>query len=155
MTSKTLGVLFRSDNFYWALLEGKKPNLTLLDKATVLLPKGSTPKDYMGWMVTSVETLIDKLSPTKIVYKLSRGFERTEQIQRIYFGLAAINYAAYRKKVVAVHVDPLSLKSQKMEMGWTNVVSLDDSVKTLFPNTPTPWNASIREAVYIAIRELA
>lgn len=148
---KVLAFKMLTRELYYVLLKKEKNNLSIISKECIKIPQSHDTASFTDWAETQFGLIIERYNPDKIVYKLSTGLDRHEQIFHIYFGLGLLNYVAFNKSIEIRHIAPQSIRPTNFNLHKT--VKLDDYIKSLFPNQDTPWNTNIREVVACALLE--
>lgn len=130
-------------------LEGDKVSPELITHDVIPFPLSLDPPTFTDWAETKFGLLLDQVSPNQIIYKLSNGLQRNEQIFHIYYGLGILNLVAKKKNINIRHISPSSIRPKAFGLKKTDDV--DMYIQSLFSNPGSPWNKNIREAVAIAI----
>lgn len=149
---RLLGIKFTSTSLHCALIEGNRDNVVLIGKESYGIPHNQSPGEYADWAETQIDLIIQQFSPDQIIYKLTTGLHRHEQIFRIYFGIAILNLIAFKFQIPIGHLTPTQLRATAF--GLPRGAIVDQYISNSFPNQESPWNANTREAVAIALRGL-
>lgn len=133
-------------------LEGNKNVPILVTHDVIRCPTTLKAPEFTDWAETQFGLLLDKEGPDRIVYKLSSGLQKHEQIFRIYFGLGVLNLVAKRKGIPIRHISPNSVRPKAFGLGAGG--DIDQHVQLLFGALQPPWNKGVRETAALAILDL-
>lgn len=149
---KVCGFKLVGKEMYIAALEGTRATPVLVAKESITFPSNLNPGQFTDWAETQFDLILSREKPCQITYKLPTGLNKHQQIFSVYFGLAMLNFVAYRKGIPIRHVAPQSLRPRAF--GLERLANIDNHIKVLLGPQGHPWNANIREAASVALLEL-
>jgi len=149
---KILGFKLVTNEMFSVLMEDSESGNTILSKENIVFPKNQNIPQFTDWSETQFGLLVDRYEPDKIIYKLSPGLEKHDQIFHVNFGLGILNYVAFIKSLEIRPIPPQSLRPTSF--GLNRGDKLDHYIKSIFPDEDTPWNANIRDVVSCILAEL-
>ena len=148
---KTLGFNLQKGQIRYSLLEGTKDNPILIEKNLHKVISSPSIPNLMDWFETTFQSLIIRLEPDKIAYRLALEPKRV-QISYLTFPYAVLNLIAYKKELPIAEYTSGNFVASKF--GLDKKVDIYKYCDKVFGINPPYWDTNQKYSVIAAWLEL-
>ncbi len=148
---KVLGFDLLKGQIRYSVLEGTKDNPTLVDKNRHKVIVSSSIPDLMDWFETTFESLINRLEPDRLAYRLALE-PRRAQISYLTFPYAILNLIAYRKGLSIAEYTSGNFVASKF--GLDKKIDMYEYCDEIFGTNPPYWDKNQKYSIIAAWLEL-
>lgn len=144
---KILGIHVAKAQLRSAVLSGSKASPVLVEKNRLVTPDPARIPELMDWYETQFKSLIDRLEPDRIAYRMTLDPGK-EQIITAEFPLAILNLLAHRSRLPIVGYTAPSFVASKL--GLPKGSDLSQACDDTFGDNPPYWDTNQKHAVLVA-----
>lgn len=142
--SRVLGVKIVTGVISIVMLGGTRSHPEYLNHRRIVIPDGHKPSECVNWAESQFENLLTAEKPEIIVYRLTTGLEKHDQIFKVYFNLGVLNLVAYKHHIIANHLAPQSARPPAF--GLSKNGNINEYLKAVLGDHPPYWNGDMLEA---------
>jgi len=144
---KVLGINILSGKIYYCVLEGSKSSPSLIEKERVVTLSTTQVPAQMDWFETTLENLINRISPEKIAYRQSLNLNKSQQYN-ISYPHGILNLLAHKKNIEIQSWVPQNFVASKL--GLPKGTNLMDRCDQQFGKNPPYWDTNMKNSVLSA-----
>lgn len=149
---RVMGCKIVTNTLSVVVLGGTRSEPIYLKHQKISTPAIDEPAEYTTWSETQFGNLLTALRPDAVVYRLTTGLEKHEQIFRIYYGLGILNLVAHRMRIPISHISPQSMRPPSF--GLPKDSDINSFLISVLGNHPPYWNGDVLEAAGAAFLRL-
>jgi len=148
---RVLGFNLQKGHIRYSVLEGTKDAPILVEKNRHKVITASSTSDLMDWFETTFDSLISRVMPDKIAYRLALE-PRKAQISYLTFPYAILNLIVHKKNLPITEYTSRNFVPSKF--GLDKKTDIYNYCDTIFGMNPPYWDKAQKYSLIAAWLEL-